>query len=161
MTTTWHRLKELLHYNPETGVFTWLVSRGKVKAGSVAGRLNKDGHRRIKIDGVEYFAHRLAFLYMTGEWPKELIDHRDVDPANNRWGNLREATIMQNARNRRVASNNVLGIKGVRLYRGKYRASIAVNKEAIHLGTFDTLAEAIAMREFAAKDLHGAFARAA
>lgn len=88
---TQERLKALLDYNPETGIFRWRVARGRQPKGAVAGLL-KDSIRFVRLEGVTYPAHRLAWLWMTGTWPKNRLLHRDGTPGNNAWGNLREVT---------------------------------------------------------------------
>ena len=89
---TQSELKELLNYDPATGVFTWLVSRGRVKASSVAGHVHSRGYIVIMVDGRRHLAHRLAFVYMTGTFPDDQVDHINEIKADNRWINLREAT---------------------------------------------------------------------
>lgn len=84
------RLREILSYDAFTGVFTWRISRGRVRAGAVAGRQHNAGYHEIRIDGTLYGAHILAFAYITGRWPKR-IDHRDGVKSNNRFDNLRRA----------------------------------------------------------------------
>jgi hypothetical protein len=97
---TANRLREVLDYNSETGVFTWRVAlRPRMKIGTVAGWLDERGYRRVRIDARPYLAHRLAWLWMTGEWPSGRLDHRDGDPGNNCWSNLREAMQSQNSAN--------------------------------------------------------------
>lgn len=158
------RVRELLHYDPDTGIVRWRVNRdraGRAKAGDIVGRPDKDGYLKFTIESSSQYLHRVIWLYVTGHWPDERIDHRDGDPVNNRWANLREATPSQNGANRRLASNNRLGIKGVREFHGKYRATIMLNGEAIHLGTFNTPQEAAKVRALAARDLHGEYARVA
>ncbi|MCK9994454.1 MAG: hypothetical protein Dbin4_02974, partial [Alphaproteobacteria bacterium] len=97
---TQSRLKELLHYDPDTGVFTRRVqTSSNARVGDVAGCLHPEGYRHIQIDGKRYAAHRLAWLYMTGEWPTNQLDHLNGVRDDNRWGNLREATHGQNQQN--------------------------------------------------------------
>lgn len=152
------RLREALVYVPATGLFRWRVCpRGRGKVGKVAGNLNCAGYVVVTVDGKHHMAHRLAFLYMTGKWPKDQIDHRDADKANNRWANLREATQSQNNANTRSRSTH--GVKGVSRNGKRYMARIKVKGETIHLGTFNTVAEAAAIYALAARDLHGEFAR--
>ena len=91
-TVTQERLKELLDYNPETGDFTWRKTTGGRLGGTVAGAIAKNaGYTQIRVDRRKYFAHRLAFLWMTGEWPEDMVDHINRNRADNRWCNLREA----------------------------------------------------------------------
>lgn len=152
-------LRELLSYDPETGVFRWLVSRGRVRAGNAAGCLNMKSRHVIKIDGKMYGAGRLAWLYMTGEWPPVKIDHRDRDPSNTVWTNLRPATTSQNSAN--MLRKNKSGFKGVARAGKRWSAKIVVNGKAFHLGTFDTAPEAHAAYKAAAEKHFGEFARAA
>lgn len=154
------RLMELLHYNPESGLFSWRVSRGSNSRGSVAGNINKvHGYVLVGVEGRVYRAHCLAFLYMTGKIPK-IIDHADGDVANNRWSNLREASNCTNGYNTKLASNNTSGVKGVSLNRltGKWKASIGVNGKRKHLGVFTDISQAEAAVKAARLELHGEFA---
>lgn len=134
------RLRELLHYDPATGVFTRLVrTSNRIKVGDVAGSANSEGYIRICVEGSEYYAHRLAWLYTTGLWPKEQIDHINGVRDDNKWSNLREATVAQNQQNLRKARNgNKCGLLGVSEHYGRWRAKIKVNGSQINIGTFDT-----------------------
>ena len=157
---TAERLREVLSFDPESGVFTWRVSNGRrAVAGREAGFVHSKGYRRIRIDGALYEAHRLAFLFMTGAWPTQGIDHRDGDPSNNAWSNLREATPSQNRANSRPQCSALP--KGVSWNGSGFRARISANGDRVHLGTYATPAEAALVYKAAAKDLHGEFARVA
>src|SRR4051812_10516942 len=113
---TQERLKELLSYDPLTGVFLWLEDRGGKRAGDVAG-CEKRVYTLISVDDQIYRAHHLAWLYMTGEWPDPFVDHRDLNKHNNIWTNLREATKSQNQANIGLIKSNKSGFKGVSRYR--------------------------------------------
>ena len=129
------KLKEYLTYSPTTGDFLWNVSRGKCKKGDVAGCLNGRGYTLICLDGKIYLAHRLAFYYMSGQWPVEFIDHIDRDVTNNKYSNLREASQEQNQHNRTVE-------KGYHKHGPSWRVKICVNKIRKVIGVFKTEAEA-------------------
>lgn len=109
---TQSELKELLHYDPETGVFTWLISVSNVKTGAIA-RDYSHGYLRVSIKGKRYYGHRLAWLYMTGEWPKHQIDHINHVRCDNRFKNLRCATNSENHKNTPRRKDNKTGITGV------------------------------------------------
>lgn len=159
---TAERLRELLKYDPETGLFTWIAFRGsRAPAGGVAGTKHHSGYLQVKIDGRLYLSHRLAWLYMTGEWPAHQVDHDERDGGDNAWAGLRGASSSQNSANRAVQSNNKLGIKGVNVHRGMFRAGIQVDGKYKHLGYFQTVAEASAAYAVAAKKYFGEFARSA
>ena len=135
MNVTQARLKELLHYDPETGLFTWLQSRGCMKAWSVAGSVHtnhKSGktYIHIKIDHKMYQAHRLVFLYMEGKFPPEEVDHINGAGADNKWWNLRKATKSENMRNERQRDDNTSGVIGVDFdkSRGRWRGQIHNNE---------------------------------
>lgn len=153
------RLRELLHYDPETGVFTRLArTSNSIKVGDVAGTADSDGYIQISVDGVLYRAHRLAWLYMTGAWSKGVIDHVNGVKGDNRFANLRPATNAENQQNqRRAQSSNKLGLLGVcRVCReGKrFKAQIMVDGRQIYLGTFDTPEQAHAAYLAAKRRLH-------
>jgi HNH endonuclease/AP2 domain len=155
-------LHKLLSYNPESGVFTRRIGFGSsVKAGTVAGCPNSEGYLEIRIDGRLYKCARLAWLWMTGAWPVAEIDHINLDPGDNRFCNLREASRSQNKWNEGKRLSNTSGIKGVSWYRQnqKWRADIRINGEKKHLGFFATIDEAAAAYASAAAEHFGEFAR--
>jgi hypothetical protein len=138
------QLRELLDYDPNTGVFVWRVSRSRTSAGSVAGSKNTHGYWQIRACGKLYYAHRLAWLYMYGTWPKDQIDHIDGNRVNNRIENLREATNTENQQNRGLSPSNISGFTGVHWANRecKWRAQIRHQRKLHHLGFFDTPEEA-------------------
>jgi hypothetical protein len=149
------RLKELLHYDPSSGVFTWIVPKRGTKISKIAGCIFDGGYRKIKIDGKDYKAHRLAWLYVYGNWPIGQIDHKNLVKDDNRICNLRDVTASQNQQNQLLAmANNKLGVKGVSKKRNKFRAAIGVGKKKIHIGTFDTIEDAKKAYEIEAAKLH-------
>lgn len=155
-TLTVHSLKQLLHYAPATGRFTWLDPK---RFGQPAGSTHR-GYLRISLGryGVEY-AHRLAWLYMTGKLPAKFVDHIDCDRSNNAWSNLRLATPDQNRANSKRQRKNIAGAKGVIRYRGGYRATIQVRGQHLMLGDFNTIEEAAAAYAGAARVAFGEYAR--
>lgn len=158
------RLRELLHYDPVTGIFTWKVRVSqRMRAGSKAGTLSTKGYIVIGIAGKFYRAHRLAWLYMTGEWPEHEVDHRIGVRDDNRWSELREATQAQNMQNRPALNSSSTGVKGVvwRDRQKKYQARLTVSGKRISLGYFHALEDASAAYAAAAREHHGEFARAA
>lgn len=154
-------LRDLLHYDPETGVFTWKVNRkGKAMTGAVAG--NTTGrYRKIQVCGRAYLAHRLAYFYMTGRWPESEIDHKDGDRLNNRWSNLRVATRTQNAQNCRKQTGCSSSYKGVYLNsaRKDWHAQIRIDGKRKHLGYFRTEEDAYAAYCAAAAKHFGEYAK--
>lgn len=147
------RLVQLLHYNEVTGIFTWMhATSNRVKVGDVAGTIGSAGYIYIKVDGLRYGAHQLAFIYMGEEVPK-VIDHVDTIPSNNAWCNLRPATHQSNSYNIGITSRNKSGIKGVgwAKARSKWVAKVSVNGKQYTLGRFtsklDAEAAAISFRE--------------
>lgn len=155
------RLKDILQYCPDTGVFRFKVRRGRIPAGSIAGTYHRGGYVIIRIDYFLYRAHRLAWLYMTGGWPKR-IDHKDLNKHNNRWSNLREATSSENLANQAAPKTNTSGYKGVTWHRQRRRwqAGIQVNGRHKHLGLFADPEEAHSAYVVAAQKYFGQFARA-
>jgi Demerecviridae HNH endonuclease len=157
---TQNELKRLLNYDPATGVWTWRVWRGggAPRAGEVAGHINGQGYREIKLRPKTYQVGRLVFLWMTGKWPKREVDHINGDQADNRWCNLREATEQQQCRNRRGWSKH--GFKGIRARKGGFEAVITINHKRTYLGRRQTAAAAHELYCIAAAKHFGAFARA-
>lgn len=154
------RLKELLHYAPETGDFTWKSTGTGRRLGIPAGALNH-GYISIRIDTVLYYAHRLAFLYIYGYMP-QTIDHRNQCPSDNRIANLREVSHTDNLRNARKHRHNTSGCTGVGWHKRaqKWQAYVQVNDRAIYLGLFTDYFEACAARKSANNrygftELHG------
>lgn len=158
---TQERLKECLSYNPATGLFTWLVQRGPRRPGDTASAKDRDGYVTIRLDGRNYFAHRLAWFYMTGEWPAADIDHRELDPDDNRWDSLRECSRSQNMANTRRRCTNTSGVKGVYWCKQqrKWRVRIKQNYKYVHLGMFDDISDAAQAYLRAAEAIFGEFAR--
>ena len=136
---TQERLKELLHYDPDTGIFTRMTSTGGVKIGSVAGANHSRGYLQCSIDGKLYLCHRLAWLYITGEFPLDQIDHISGNKKDNRILNLRDVNNTTNQQNIKTCkSNNKLVVLGVHSSRGKFKAEIRINGKKKQLGHFQT-----------------------
>lgn len=158
---THERLKQVLDYNPETGVFTWISRTARrTKIGEPAG-CRCDGYIRIEIDYKSYWGQRLAWLYVHGRWPSVIIDHINGNRSDNRITNLREATHKQNCQNASRYSSNKFGFKGVSLRRetGKFRSCIRIDKRTKHLGEFNTPEEAYDAYCKAAVKYFGDFSR--
>lgn len=157
-----NRIKALLSYDPETGLFTWLVTTGKAIAGSVAGTENDQGYIIIGIEGRRYRANRLAWFFMKGKMPERSndVDHENRNRSDNRWDNLRDATRTQNNQNAKVRTNNRSGIRGVSWHgqNKKWDARIRVDGKTVLLGTHDCIAKASKARVDAEKEHYGEFA---
>ncbi|MBT1949615.1 HNH endonuclease [Enterobacter kobei] len=157
-------VRELLEYDPTTGLLTWKTCRKKVQKGSVAGSVCGNGRKlyvKVRI-GRLYRAHRLIWLIVTGEWPKYHIDHVDNDGTNNRWSNLRLATLNQNQHNRELSRANLTGYKGVSRANNlskPYRANITIGRERRHLGYYRSAEEAAHAYDESARELFGEYAR--
>ena len=146
---TQQELIDILQYDPNTGEFRWKVDCStKCRKGAIAGSYTGHGYRRIRIDKKEYRAHRLAWLYMTGNWPKDQLDHINGIRDDNCWTNLREASHSENAQNRKCA--------GVTLDKrhNKWQAKIGIGKKYKHIGLYTTKEEAHAAYLEAKKQLH-------
>ena len=141
---TAEQLREILDYNMETGIFIWKISPSKaVKAGDVAGNIDKRGYSTLGIRGEIYRTHRLAWLYVTGSWPTGMIDHINGIKADNRLVNLRDVGAGGNSENvRKPNKRNKSGFMGVIWYQNKWRASITVNRKTIRIGDYATPEEA-------------------
>jgi hypothetical protein len=158
-------LRELMTYDPDAGIFVWKVTNSpRALAGSVAGCCDKQtGYVLIRINKIKYYAHRLAWLYMTGEWPTNIIDHWNANESDNSWENLRVSTKSKNAANMKKPSHNTSGLKGVyfRLDTLKWTSTVTIMKKHINLGCVDCPAAAHFAYVIEADKQFGEFARAA
>jgi len=146
---TQETLKEYINYNPDTGVFTWIKRpwiRSMVYPGDIAGNPMASKYLQVSLFNRTYLTHRLAFLYMTGEWPTGLVDHIDRDRANNRWSNLRLVTRKENTYNK-TSTPGKSGFRGVFKVKDRYYTKISVDNKMIHIGVYDTPEEASAAHE--------------
>ncbi len=151
-----------LTYDPETGIFRWIAAGNNTRGiGTIAGYLHPSGYRYIKICQVRFSCQRLAWLFHTGQWPKENMDHINTIRSDNRIANLREASNSQNNFNSAMKPNNTTGFKGVSLSSrdGKYRAQIAAHGKRILIGVFDDAKSAAEAYNNEAMKLHGEYAR--
>lgn len=153
---TQEKLKEELHYDKGTGVFTRAVTRGKIKAGSIAGGFHPSGYIHIRVYAKTYMAHRLAWLYVYGVFPEFHTDHINGDKSDNRISNLRSVTCKENAINRSMKIDNKSGLIGVSFRNDikKWRVKITINGFDKTIGSFGCLLEAAAARFRASRD-HG------
>ena len=162
---TRRRLLALLRYDRTTGEFFWMASGRQGLTGKRAGCYSLRGGRRycvIKIDGVHYLAHRLAWFYVRGEWPRGKLDHRSGDGFDNRLRNLRPATDSQNNGNRRPQRAKMYSdLKGVSFYKhgARWTAGIKINGKQTYLGLFDTPEAAHGAYAKAARKVFGQYAR--
>jgi hypothetical protein len=147
---TQERLMEVLSYDSDTGVFVWRQKRGRQVNGSVAGSPHNAGYWSIRVDGRALLAHRLAWMYVHGDWPSE-IDHINGDRRDNRIANLRHVTRQQNCRNAAMRSHNQTGVNGVAYYQRyrRFRVIMTVDGQSRYLGSFKTLDEAAEVRKSA------------
>lgn len=150
---TQEKLKKYLHYDSETGTFTRKVAmaNNRHKAGEIAGYLHNTGYIRIRVETNKYLAHRLAWLYVYGEFPVLQIDHINRIRHDNKIKNLRLATSSENLRNTKIYSSNKTGINGVRKRKNenKWIAHIGHNNKRIYIGKYKDLSDAIFAREIA------------
>lgn len=151
------RLREVLDYNPETGLFHWKVRAGsRAMVGAVAGTITDEGYIKIKIDGRRYLAHRLVFLYESGAWPPNEVDHINQVRTDNRRHNLRLATKSENQRNAKGCGSSYKGVCYIKRL-GKYQAHIYHNGRLNYLGIHETAEQAGRAYANAADKLFGEF----
>lgn len=159
---TYNELKEYLHYNPITGVFTQLVGGGRNrKVGTILGRQTTFGYKVVTINGKSYKLATLAYLYMEEKYPDGLLlDHKDTNKANDAWNNIRVATNRQNAMNVGLNSSNTSGIKGVCWHKrnNSWIAQIRVDGKVKHIGYFRDIKLAEEAIIVAREKYHGEFA---
>lgn len=153
-------LKSVMDYDPKTGIFTWLKAKGSSIIGSRAG-FNCNGYEVIGINKNKYGSHRLAWLYMTGNCPVDMIDHINMNRSDNSFKNLRECNKAQNAYNSVIRCDNKSGYKGISWSkeRKKWFVCIAVNMKTVPLGRFIDIKDAVKAYNKAALEYHGEFAR--
>ena len=152
-----NKILKCLSYNPEDGIFNWICDRPNgIKAGSLAG-YRSSNYLAVSIDSEDIYLHRLAFVFMTGDWPKGYVDHINRDSKDNRWSNLRDTDMTQNMYNAKRRSDNTSGRKGVArsTYTKNWMAYIIYKGRQKHLGFFDTFEEAVAAREKAEEVYYG------
>lgn len=151
------RLREALLYDRDSGVFQWRIKSARyIKIGAVAGCKNHAGYMRIRFDGILYRAHRLAWLYVHGEWPEQEIDHLNGIPSDNRIVNLRQASHAENGQNLALSRRNTSGYHGVSWSKSakKWHAYIRINNVNNHLGHFEKIEDAVAARAKAKSEIH-------
>lgn len=157
---TQDELRRMFHYDPVSGIFTYLIDipHNPRRCGDIAGG-SSGLHGHIMIDHRGYLQHRLAWFYMTGEWPQEEIDHIDGNGHNNAWSNLRKATRQQNRANSRKSTRNTSGLKGVYFNKRmkKWHTQIKINGKKRHLGVFVNKQKAHEAYVVAHRELFGDF----
>ena len=153
-------LHEMLDYNKDSGVFVWKVrSAQKIRVGDIAGTVNAKGYVGIKLFGKRYLAHRLAWMYINGEFPDSFIDHANTVRTDNRIDNLRLSTHQENKRNGKLYKNNTSGFRGVAFKQSAWVGSLEVGDRRVYVGRFKTAAEASAAVEKQAEKIHSLFYR--
>ena len=149
---TQSQLKSILHYDPDSGVFTWKKRiANRINIGDVAGTLSDEGYVIIQINKQRHRAHRLACLWMTGIFPPHETDHIDHVRDNNKWKNLRTVTHQENGKNMTLQKNNTSGVCGVFFHEinKKWRARIYVDKKLVNIGSFKNFDDAVIARKSA------------
>lgn len=166
------QIARLIQYDPDAGTFKWLPRnessfattqafkawRGRYE-GKETSCTSGGGYAVIRVGGKLFYAHRIAWAIMTGDWPDSQIDHIDGNRLNNRFCNLRVATASENARNHGISRSNTSGVTGVYLdsNRGKWVSEIMINLKKIHLGSFTEFEDAVAARRKAEITHHGSY----
>lgn len=158
------QVRELVKYDPVTGLFLFRHFFTSRPIGWYEGNRGVRGYRRIWIEGRNYMAHHIAFVLMRGRWPTKEIDHINGIESDNRWINLRLVTRLQQCMNRKTAKHNTTGVSGVSRFVTKdgqlrFRSAMRINRQFISLGVFDTVEEASAARKVAERKFYGEFAR--
>lgn len=153
--------REYLSYDSETGEISWLKQGSGVMRGMIAGTVTNRGYRRIKLEGRQFLAHRLAWALYFNEQPSSFIDHINGLRDDNRIINLRVVTRSQNNTNSAIRKDSKTGVKGVRFMKreNKYAAIIKVNGRSEYIGYFDLLHDAAIAYANRAKEIHGGFYR--
>ncbi len=160
---TQERVRELFDYCPQRGKLIWRISNSsRARVGNIAGYIDTDGYRRVSVDGRKCQATNVIWLWVTGEWPDETIDHKDGNQSDDRWDNLRHADRSQQQWNTGVPRNNLSGCKGIywEARRKKWYAQITAKGTRKHLGYFDLKEDAITARRSAEHLYYGQFSRA-
>jgi hypothetical protein len=163
-TLTLDELRQTFDYDPDTGQFVWKwrddvgLQWNRKNAGKIAGHVSVKGHVHLMINKRRFYAHRLAWLYMTGTYPSEDVDHINGVKSDNRFSNLREASRTENNYNRKIQRNNKVGVKGVYPHKDRFKSQLVVDGKIKHIGVFKTVEEAQAAYQEAVKKYHGKFA---
>lgn len=144
-------MRDILQYNPDTGVFIWRRTKAKAKAGEEAGFIDVHGYRRISISGVKHYAHRLAWWFVYQEWPSHIIDHINRVKTDNRISNLRAVTQKENGLNCKISKNSSSGFTGVSFDKRRLKWCAYINRSGkkIALGSYENKLDAVMARKLA------------
>lgn len=154
------RLRELLHYEPKTGVWTVIKAYGRRRVGEKVDHI-LGKYRGITIDGKQYLSHRAAWLYMKGQWPTITVDHKNRKKNDNRWSNLRSASYQQQMCNSKLRSGTKSLHKGIFKLKEVYKVYFDWDYQRTYLGTYKTLKEAMKVRTAYEIKFHKEFRNAA